>query len=129
MKQLLIPTLAVIGSLSLFGAEALTAQNPEVIMILPDGSSGDLAAQTSSVIILAKAGVLSGKKYAYVAEWAGEESIVDGAEYGGSGIVQDGKIITPLRGKSTWTSGWYYGASRGLDNRASRSRLTVTRTS
>ena len=181
MKRLLILTLAAIGSLSLLGAEALTAQNPKVLMIIPDGSSGDLelmltaevgvmtasleqagfevvvastsgeplvadqttltpdktlvdvevadyagvivpclaigtdaplnpeiaaiirgalargkpvAAQTSSVIILAKAGVLSGKKYAYVAEWAGEESVVEDAEYSGTGIVQDGKIIT-----------------------------------
>jgi putative intracellular protease/amidase len=181
MKRLLILALAAMGSVSILAACADAGQSPKVLMIVPDGSSGDLelmltaevgvmtnlleqsgfevvvastsgepltaehttltpdktfadvrvadyagvivpclaidtdtplnpavaaiiqgavaegkpvAAQTSSVIMLAKAGVLSGKRYAYVAEWAGDASIVEGATYGGTGIVQDGKILT-----------------------------------
>ena len=70
--------------------------NPEIASIVQEAvaQGKPVAAQTSSVIMLGKAGVLSGKKYAYVVEWAGDESYVEGAEYGGSGIVHDGKIIT-----------------------------------
>jgi putative intracellular protease/amidase len=70
--------------------------NPEIASIVQGAvaQGKPVAAQTSSVIMLGKAGVLSGKKYAYVVEWAGDESFVEGAEYAGSGVVQDGKIIT-----------------------------------
>jgi putative intracellular protease/amidase len=49
-----------------------------------------LAAQTGSVMLLAQAGVLTGKKYALAKGW----STIAGAIYSGDGIVQDGKIIT-----------------------------------
>ena len=49
-----------------------------------------LAAQTGSVVLLAQAGVLTGKKYALAKGWPA----IEGAIYSGDGIVQDGKIIT-----------------------------------
>jgi putative intracellular protease/amidase len=49
-----------------------------------------LAAQTGSVMLLAQAGVLTGKKYALAKQWPG----IEGAIYSGDGIVRDGKIIT-----------------------------------
>lgn len=51
-----------------------------------------IAAQTGAVAILAKAGVLSGKKYAV----AGDATIPElgSGIYSGTGVVKDGKIIT-----------------------------------
>jgi putative intracellular protease/amidase len=49
-----------------------------------------LAAQTGSVMLLAQAGLLAGKKYALAKGWPA----IDGATYGGDGVVQDGKVIT-----------------------------------
>jgi len=66
-----------------------------------------VAAQFSSILILAEAGVLSGKKYAYLTrrifrpsrqsaqeERAAEHTTLKDAIYSGYGVVQDGKIIT-----------------------------------
>ncbi len=54
-----------------------------------------IAAQFSSIRILADAGVLSGKKYAFITEErAAEHSTLKDAIYSGNGVVQDGKIIT-----------------------------------
>lgn len=54
-----------------------------------------VAAQVSSILILADAGVLSGKKYAFITEErVAEHSTLKDAMYGGYGVVQDGKIIT-----------------------------------
>ncbi len=54
-----------------------------------------VAAQFSSILILAEAGVLSGKKYAFITEErAAEHSTLKDAMYSGYGVVQDGKIIT-----------------------------------
>jgi putative intracellular protease/amidase len=65
-----------------------------------------LAAQNGGVLILAKAGVLSGKKYAI--EMGGADKTFPefkGAIYIGNGVVQDGKIITsgtcPMMAKET----------------------------
>jgi putative intracellular protease/amidase len=52
------------------------------------------AAQLGSVVILAKAGVLSGKKYAFQKEYVESVPALKDAIYSGDGIVQDGKIIT-----------------------------------
>jgi putative intracellular protease/amidase len=64
-----------------------------------------LAAQTSAVLILAKAGVLNGKKFGL------EENLISlapefkNAIYSGTGVVQDGNIITsgtcPMMAKMT----------------------------
>ena len=121
MKRLLTFALAVMGTVFALDACATAEPNAKVLLVVPDGEvvpclaisansplnpeiaaivqgavaqGKPVAAQTSSVIMLGKAGVLSGKKYAYVVELAGDESYVEGAEYAGSGIVQDGKIIT-----------------------------------
>ena len=60
-----------------------------------------IAAQTGSVVLLSKAGVLKGKNYALAKGWP----LLSEAVYGGEGIVQDGKIITsgicPMMAKST----------------------------
>ncbi len=54
-----------------------------------------VAAQFSSILILAEAGVLSGKKYAFITEEkAAEHSTLKDAMYSGNGVVHDGKIIT-----------------------------------
>ncbi len=54
-----------------------------------------VAAQFSSIRVLADAGVLSGKKYAFITEErAAEHSTLKDAMYSGYGVVQDGKIIT-----------------------------------
>lgn len=49
-----------------------------------------IAAQQSGVEILAKAGVLKGKKYAY----ASDSNLVPDGTDEGNGVVKDGKIIT-----------------------------------
>ena len=52
-----------------------------------------LAAQLGAVWILAKAGVLDGKKYA-IFEDPGNETVFKNATYSGNGVVKDGNIIT-----------------------------------
>ena len=52
-----------------------------------------IAAQVGSVFILAKAGILNGKKYAFVND-QGMAPDFKGAVYSGYGVVQDGLIIT-----------------------------------
>jgi putative intracellular protease/amidase len=53
-----------------------------------------VAAELGSVVILAKAGVLSGKKYAFQKEFVETEPALKDAIYSGDSVVQDGKIIT-----------------------------------
>lgn len=58
-----------------------------------------VAAQTGSVIILAEAGALKGKRYAFVDDPLNQpppykDSRFEGAIYNGPGVVQDGMIIT-----------------------------------
>jgi putative intracellular protease/amidase len=67
--------------------------------ILADGKP--VAAAANSSIILAEAGVLNGKKYAYITDplktteiWKRTDPRFEGAIYSGPGVVQDGKIIT-----------------------------------
>ena len=52
-----------------------------------------IAAQASSVIILAEAGLLVGKKYTYYSDPSYNKAF-KGAVYAGSGVVRDGNIIT-----------------------------------
>jgi putative intracellular protease/amidase len=63
-----------------------------------------VAAQVSSVLILAEAGVLSGKKYAFPSDARESPPSLEDAVYSGNGIVQDGMIITsgvcPLAAKN-----------------------------
>jgi putative intracellular protease/amidase len=68
--------------------------------VLEDGKPVAAAANASTV--LADAGVLKGKKYAYATDplnpspqWAGRtDKRFEGALYSGPGVVQDGRIIT-----------------------------------
>lgn len=52
-----------------------------------------IAAQVASVYLLAKAGVLEGKKYALYSDQS-NRSEFEGSIYNGNGLVQDGKVIT-----------------------------------
>jgi putative intracellular protease/amidase len=53
-----------------------------------------VAAQLGSVVILAEAGVLSGKKFAFDKDEVKDVPALKDAVYSGDGVVQDGKIIT-----------------------------------
>ena len=77
--------------------------SPEAVAIvkkaLADGKP--VAAAANSSIILAEAGVLKGKKYAFTTDplkttetWKRTDPRFEGAIYSGPGVVQDGKIIT-----------------------------------
>jgi 4-methyl-5(b-hydroxyethyl)-thiazole monophosphate biosynthesis len=52
-----------------------------------------IAAQVASVYLLAKAGILEGKKYALYSDQS-NNSDFKGSVYGGNGVVQDGNVIT-----------------------------------
>jgi len=89
---------------------------------LADGKP--VAASTFSVIILAEAGLLKGKKYAFSrdplktdANFAFTDLRFEGAIYDGPGVVQDGKIITS--GACPWMEKGY-----GMQNKAAE--LTQT---
>jgi len=68
--------------------------------VLEDGKP--VAAAANASIVLAEAGVLKGKKYAYATDplnpgpqWEGRsDRRFEGALYSGPGVVQDGRIIT-----------------------------------
>ena len=71
---------------------------PDEISLVQEAVAHDIliAAQQGSVIILAEAGVLAGKKYSY-GEYGGMPYInksFDDAIYSGTDVVQDGNIIT-----------------------------------
>jgi len=53
-----------------------------------------VAAQTGSVITLARSGVLAGKRFAYIDELVADIPELEGLEHVGQGIVRDGTIIT-----------------------------------
>ncbi len=75
----------------------MAPEAPNVAAIVKEavGEGKPVAAQVSSIPILAEAGVLSGKKYAFITEErAAEHSTLKDAMYSGNGVVQDGKIIT-----------------------------------
>jgi tetratricopeptide (TPR) repeat protein len=68
-----------------------------------------IAAQAGGVVILAKAGVLNGKKYALNAD-ASDSPDFKGGIYSGTGVVRDGIIITS--GVCPWIAketGWHDG--------------------
>jgi putative intracellular protease/amidase len=82
-RGFVIPCLAIESS----------ALHPDLAAVIKSAAEQGkpLAAQLGAVTLLAKAGVLSGKKYAVVGEMVPE--FKDGI-YSGSGVVKDGKIIT-----------------------------------
>jgi putative intracellular protease/amidase len=83
---IILPCMAVDEEPSLPSVEALVRE--AVVAGKP------VAAQTGSVVTLARAGVLMGRKYAYVEEWIGNVPEFEGLTFGGEGIVHDGNIIT-----------------------------------
>lgn len=71
-----------------------------------------VAAQAGGVVILAKAGLLNGKKYALNGDAGGSPDFESGI-YSGTGVVQDGIIITS--GVCPWiakTTGWQDGTAK-----------------
>jgi len=84
------------------GAGALphTSVSPIAVSIAKQAVSQEkpVAASHGSVIILAEAGVLVGKRYGYWVDPLGigrrPDDKFTGAIYGGTGVVQDGNIIT-----------------------------------
>lgn len=70
---------------------------PEMVAIVKKalGEGKPVAAQFDAICFLARAGVLNGKKYSYGTEVDLEElPEFEGGIYSGTGIVQDGNIIT-----------------------------------
>ena len=57
-------------------------------------SGKPVAAQLGSVVTLARAGVLEGKKFAYADEWVGDVPELEGMDHEGQGVVEDGPVIT-----------------------------------
>jgi putative intracellular protease/amidase len=76
--------------------------SPEAVSIVKQAiaKGKPVAAQTGSVLILAEAGLLKGKRYAYLQDRFNpypphkKDWSFEGAIYSGPGIVQDGMIIT-----------------------------------
>lgn len=72
-----------------------------------------VAAQTGAVVLLAKAGALSGKKYAIAKNWVDRYPELKDGIHSGEGIVQDGRIITSgLCPYMARERGWADGTSR-----------------
>lgn len=70
------------------GPEVPDAYLPLIREVVAKGKP--VAAVNGGVQLLAQAGALTGKKYSLITELYG----LKGAVYGGTGVVQDGKIIT-----------------------------------
>jgi putative intracellular protease/amidase len=75
------------------GAEA---QIPDLEALIKEtvAAGKPVAAQLGSVVQLARAGVLEGRKYAYVDEWRSQVPELEGLEYGGQGVVEEGNVIS-----------------------------------
>ena len=87
--------------------------SPEAVSIVKQAlaKGKPVAAQTGSVLILAEAGLLKGKRYAFVDDPFIElprirrkDMRFEGAIYSGLGVVQDGNILTS--GVCPATEGW-----------------------
>ena len=88
-------------------AETPAAEAPKAAAIVEAAMAEGkpVAAQVASVLILADAGALAGKTYAFPSkEGAETHSSLKEATYSGNGVVQDGKVITsgvcPLAAKN-----------------------------
>ena len=82
--------------ISCMGAGEPTPKHPMAVSIAKQaiGQGKPVAASHSSVIILAEAGVLASKRYAFRMIPPLRYSSFTGAIYSGTGVVQDGNIIT-----------------------------------
>ncbi len=78
------------------GASTPAPETPQAAVIVKEAVAAGkpVAAQLASVLILAEAGVMSGKKYASSEEEVKEKPVLADAIYSGTGVIQDGKIIT-----------------------------------
>jgi putative intracellular protease/amidase len=80
---------------------------PEAVTFVKEvvNKNKPIAAQTNSILTLAKAGTLNGKKYAYIEERNWNTTMFpefNSGIFSGSGVVQDGNIITS--GICPWTA-------------------------
>jgi hypothetical protein len=78
------------------GSGEPTPKPPEAVLVAKQAITQrkPVAASHSAVTILAEAGVLAGKRYAFRMDAHPRYSGFAGAIYGGVGVVQDGNIIT-----------------------------------
>ena len=69
---------------------------PELEALIQEAvaSGKPVAAQLGSVVHLARAGVMDGKRFAYVEEFLSEAPGLEGSVYGGQGVVEEGNILT-----------------------------------
>jgi putative intracellular protease/amidase len=90
----------VINACKAVGSLPTTTVSPLAVSIVKQAvaQGKPVAASHGAVIILAEAGVLVGKRYGYPYDPLGigrrPDDRFTGAIYGGTGVVQDGKIIT-----------------------------------
>jgi putative intracellular protease/amidase len=95
---------------------------PEAIKFVKEivNKNKPIAAQTNSILTLAKAGILNGKKFAYIEEKDWNTTMfpeLNSGKFSGSGVVQDGNIITS--GICPWMA-------RRANHQDGTSRLTLT---
>lgn len=64
----------------------------EIIMLLKEAKNIPIAAQLASIQFVAKAGLLKDKSYASIVEF--DDPYFEGSVLSGTGVVQDGNIIT-----------------------------------
>ena len=83
---IILPCMAMEDEASMPEAEALVRE--AVVAGKP------VAAQTGSVITLARAGVLVGKKFAYLDDSVTDVPEFDGLKHAGQGVVRDGVVFT-----------------------------------
>ena len=57
-------------------------------------SGKPVAAQTGSVVALAKSGILTGRKFAYPEDWVSDVPEFGSSVYAGDWVVEDGNLIT-----------------------------------
>jgi len=92
----------------------LDLATPEMIAFVKSAvdKGKPIAAQAGSVTLLARAGILNGKKYTYNHD-ANAETDFESSIYSGTGVIQDGIIITS--GSCPWISketGWQDGTAK-----------------
>ena len=77
-------------------AMEVEAEVPELLALIREAvdAGKPVAAQLGSVVQLARAGVMEGKRFAYVEEWVADVPELEGLQYGGPGVVVEGNVIT-----------------------------------
>ncbi len=97
----------ILPCMAIGSVEEPVPPNPITVALVKEAVAAGkpVAAQLGGVETLAKAGVLSQKRYAYFSEeWVEATPVLEGGTYSGSGVVRDGNIVTsgicPLMAKT-----------------------------